>query len=283
MTASFMETPNQLIARMEGKALKHLSPFNNGHMVSRSWGSGPPLVLIHGNFGSWLHWIKNIDALSEKFRVIAVDIPGFGDSSLPTEPYTINSIGKIIADGLIQIVGDEKITLVGFSFGTYISAETAEVLGARVRKLILVSPARSLTGVNRPTMEPLVKWRGLMTKAERDAAHRRNLEIMMIGDSSRIDELAIAIQGMNAERSRLRALAVRADAFTQSNMPHLDCPVCFIWADRDGLIGPHMHDRPQWVHRFRPESRYIIIPDAGHWVPYEQPDAFNRAIIELAN
>ena len=49
-------------------------------------GDGPPLVLLHGNFGSWMHWIRNVEVLSQHYRVIALDIPGFGDSATPPKP-----------------------------------------------------------------------------------------------------------------------------------------------------------------------------------------------------
>ena len=281
MDTAVKESPEQIIARVAATGERRLTPCGDGHMVSHIWGSGPPLVFLHGNFGSWTHWIKNVEALGKHYRVIAVDIPGFGDSAVPPDPYTFNSISRIIADGLIDIVGDEKINLVGFSFGAATASETANTLGDRMRKLVLVSAGRNMTGITRPAMDEFIKWRGFETRAERDAAHKRNLEVIMIGNPSRIDDLAITIQRTNAERARLRAAGVRKDASTQVHVPKLKCAVGFIWGDRDSTIGPHLHERSQWVQRFRPDARYIFIPDGGHWVAYEQPEAFNKAMLDL--
>jgi pimeloyl-ACP methyl ester carboxylesterase len=150
-----------------------------------------------------------------------------------------------------------------------------------MRRLILVSAGRNMTGITRPPMDDFIKWRNFETRAERDAAHKRNLEVIMIGNPSRIDDLAITIQRNNAERARLRAALVRKDASTQMHVPNLKCSVGFIWGDRDSTIGPYLHERSQWVQRFRPDARYYFIPDAGHWVAYEQPEAFNKAMLDL--
>jgi len=281
MSTEVLETPEQTIARVVASAERRLTPCGDGHMVSHIWGSGPPLVLLHGNFGSWMHWIRNVEALGRHYRVIAVDIPGFGDSDIPPEPYSFHSISGIIAAGLIEIVGDEKINLVGFSFGAATSAETANTLGERMRKLVLVSAGRNMTGITRPAMDEFVKWRGFETRAERDAAHQRNLEVIMIANPSRIDPLAITIQRTNAERARLRAAPVRKDASTQMHVPNLKCGVAFIWGERDSTIGPHLDERPAWIRKFRPDARHTIIPDAGHWAAYEQPERFNEAMIDL--
>lgn len=246
-----------------------------------SWGSGPPLVLLHGNYGSWTHWIRNVEALSRHYRVIAVDIPGFGDSAVPPEPYSIHSVAGIIAEGVLGLAGEAKVHLAGFSFGAAAASETAHVLGTRLAQLVLVSAGRNMTGITMAPVEGIVKWRGLDTVAERDAAHRRNLNAVMIADGARIDELSLAIQHANAERTRLKRAVVTRDAATQTRVPSLAAPVSFIWGERDANIGSHMADRLQWIRQFRPGARHALIPGAGHWVSYEQPEAFNAALLDL--
>lgn len=275
------ESPEQIIARVDAAASRSLSPCGNGHMVARIWGSGPPLVLLHGNFGSWMHWIRNVEVLAQHYRVIAIDIPGFGDSAEPPKPYTSASLSAIMAEGIRQIVGDEPINLAGFSFGASCSSALAHAMGGQIRKLVLVCSGRNMTGVTRGRVDEFIKWRDFESRAERDAAHRRNLEVIMIADPARIDDLAIAIQRNNAERSRLRSIFVTQGAPIQTYVPGLKCAFAAIWADRDTTIGPYLHERPAWLKRFRPEARYAIITDAGHWCAYEAPEAFNHALLDL--
>jgi len=275
------EAPAQIIARVAAIAERHLAPCGDGHMVMHSWGSGPPLVLLHGNYGSWTHWIRNVESLGRHHRVIAVDIPGFGESAMAPEPYSIDRVAEIIATGIVGLVGEEKVNLSGFSFGAAVASETAHVLGPRLKRLVLVSAGRNMTGVTLSRTSDIVKWRGLATPAETAAAHRRNLQAIMIADGSRADALAIAIQQSNAERTRVKRAVATQDNATQTRVPALKAPVDFIWGERDANIGPHMAERPEWIRRFRPDGRHILIPDAGHWVAYEQPERFNEAMLEL--
>ena len=59
------------------------TPCGDGTMAWRCWGSGPPLVLLHGGYGSWMHWIRNVLPLSRQFTVIAPDMPGLGEFGDP--------------------------------------------------------------------------------------------------------------------------------------------------------------------------------------------------------
>ena len=54
----------------------------NGH-GDTTQATKPPLVLLHGGSGSWLHWVRNVEHFSQTRSVWVLDIPGFGDSSLP--------------------------------------------------------------------------------------------------------------------------------------------------------------------------------------------------------
>jgi len=85
-------------------------------MVWRTWGQGPPLVLLHGARGSWTHWLRNIPALAERFSVIVPDMPGFGYSDAPPEPHTVEVLAAAVVRGL-GAVTSAAIRLVGFSFG----------------------------------------------------------------------------------------------------------------------------------------------------------------------
>ena len=281
MNNLIQEAPERVIARMAGEAERLLTPCGEGHMVSHVWGSGPPIVLLHGNAGSWTHWIRNIDALSRHYRVIAVDIPGFGDSAMPPAPYSHRSIAEIIAGGAAQIAGEGKIGVAGFSFGASIASETAHALGARLGGLVLISARNTMADLTLHSSPKFLQWRTLETAQERDMAHRRNLAAMMISTEERIDELSVVIQKTNAERSRLRSEAMGPSTATQSRVPVLPVPVSFIWAERDIIIGPYMHERIAWIRRYRPDARYSIIPDAGHWMIYEQAERSNEVLLDL--
>ena len=66
--------------------------FDGGKMVWRLWGDGPPLVLLHGGYGTWAHWVRAIQPLSRQFRLLVPDMPGFGESGMPADPYSAEGI-----------------------------------------------------------------------------------------------------------------------------------------------------------------------------------------------
>src|ERR1700757_1219101 len=92
--------PETIVGRIEAQARRLERPCGDGRMVWRCWGSGKPLVLLHGGYGSWMHWIRNVLPLSRQFRVIAPDLPGLGESATPPEPWTAQGLAAIIVEGL---------------------------------------------------------------------------------------------------------------------------------------------------------------------------------------
>ena len=82
-----MEEPRAHLARIESLGARVVTEVACGDMVWRAWGDGPPLVLLHGASGSWTHWIRNVLPLAAHRRVLAADMPGYGDSDAPAEPW----------------------------------------------------------------------------------------------------------------------------------------------------------------------------------------------------
>ena len=76
-----------LVQAMDEAATKYETACGEGQMVWRTWGSGEPVVLLHGGSGSWTHWIKTIPELAEQYEVWAPDLPGLGDSAMPPSPH----------------------------------------------------------------------------------------------------------------------------------------------------------------------------------------------------
>src|SRR5207249_8442783 len=92
--------PESVVGRLDSHARRAVTPCPGGAMVWRTWGQGPPLVLLHGARGSWTHWLRNIPALAERFSVIVPDMPGFGDSGAPPKPHTVEALAAAMVRGL---------------------------------------------------------------------------------------------------------------------------------------------------------------------------------------
>ncbi len=116
--------PEGLLARVDALACIHRLRYRGAGLVWRQFGQGSPLVLIHGGHGSWLHWIRNIEALSRQHTVWLPDLPGFGESdSLEGESDAGRLAGIVdaLAAGIDTLLAPaSRFGLAGFSFGGWL-------------------------------------------------------------------------------------------------------------------------------------------------------------------
>jgi pimeloyl-ACP methyl ester carboxylesterase len=103
-------------------------------------GDGEPVLFIHGLSGCWQNWLENIPHFARGRRVIAVDLPGFGQSEMPAKDISISGYADTI-DALMTELGIETAQIIGNSMGGFIGAELAIQHPARVERLVLVAAA----------------------------------------------------------------------------------------------------------------------------------------------
>ena len=115
----------------------------------------------------------------------------------------------------------------------------------------------------------------------RDAAHRRNLEIVMIHDPARIDDQAVWIQSYNAPRSRVKGRRLTNDMPVRRLIGELSCEISGIWGDGDPGAGPYLDAFYDVLRTTRPDPKFVNIRGAGHWSPYEAPDRVHRALTAI--
>ena len=256
-------------------------------MVWREWrahrqqasGEIAAVVLLHGGFGSWLHWVRNVEALAEAYRVLAADIPGLGASAMPDEPITPEHIGEILGAGLERIAGDcTRIHVVGFSFGGLLAGQVAAALGGRAATLVLVGA--SGLGLPRPPLE-LVRREPDMDAEALAAARRYNLRALMLHRDESIDELALHVHAENDRRARLRSRRMSLGDSLKRVLPSVASPVHGIWGEHDVTAGPYLEQRRRLLDELHPGGRFEVIEDAGHWVQYEASERFNDTLSSL--
>ena len=280
MVALISEETVVFVEGVAAEAQRIETPCGAGTMVWRVWGSGPPLILLHGGYGSWTHWIRNVLVLARRFTVIAPDLPGLGESSTPPEPHTAEGLAAIIVEGLdIVLSKDAAPHIAGFSFGGVLGGHVAAQLGDRLRALTLVG-SNGLGLVRQPTA--LQRVPAGVSAEEALAVHRHNLGALMIADPAKIDELAVYIQSQNAPRGRVRSRRFsRADTLARA-LPLVKARLDGIWGARDATAYPHLDERARVLRSFQPGARFEVIAGAGHWVQYEAAERFNPLLAEIA-
>jgi len=268
--------PERVIADLEARGRKHVSAFAPGRRICwHSFGSGMPLILLHGGHGSWLHFIRNVDALAAKHAVWVADMPGYGESDDMEGPPDIIAVAQAVKDSLTPLIGAEKnIGVVGFSFGGLVAAQLAN-LWPNVRRLALIGTAGH--GGVRRQLQPMAQWRNLPPDEE-TAALRQNLASLMLTAKGVDDPLAMEVHRRACYATRFRSRPLSRTASLLPLLDALNLPVLFIWGAEDVTILPEVVG-PQ-LTQGRPEWRHIIIPDTGHWAQFEHHGVVDRLLAE---
>jgi 2-hydroxy-6-oxonona-2,4-dienedioate hydrolase len=266
--------PADIERRFEETARVLKTPCFDGDLIWRVWGEGPPLVLLHGGYGSWRHWIKTIPVMMKSHTLYVADMPGLGDSATVPQPYDAYTIARPIAEGLdIILPPPARYDIAGFSFGGLIGGHVAELQGDRVKRYIAIAPGG--LGVARTTeRRPLAKMTRHMTDAERREAHRHNLSVIMFADDSKIDDLAIHLQSESTRRGRTKSPPIAQTDTLAKALPKVTAEIKAIYGRLDDATGTGLARREALFNEIRPGLDFRIIEDAGHWVMYETPDEF---------
>jgi pimeloyl-ACP methyl ester carboxylesterase len=250
----------------------------NGHLVAyRDAGDPPaePLLLIHGVGGSSLAWVPLFAHLSAKYRVIAPDLLGHGQSDKPRADYSLGAFAVWLRDFLDRL-DIPAATMVGHSLGGGVALQLAYQHRQYLRRLVLVNsgglgsdvsmPLRLLSTPGAELLLPVIASRPAMFVGH------GVLSLLAAGglaESPKTQErwrkyFALADPlGRHAFLRTLRSVVdLRGQTVSALNrLPNLDVPTLIIAGARDPVI-PASH--AQAAHAALPGSRLEIIDEAGH-------------------
>ncbi|WP_088622390.1 alpha/beta fold hydrolase [Oceanicola sp. 22II-s10i] len=240
------------------------------------WGEGRPLALFHGGHGSWMHWVRNVDALVDAgYRVMAADLPNFGQSdSLETED--LEDFARIVAAALAELAPGEPVRMAGFSFGSVIGAITAKHVEAGVERLAMLGSP--LLGDRHGVNDRLAKWRGMPIPEHRAAAHAQNVGLLMLTGPDSVTDEAVAIQMAHAELARGRNKGLFSSLDVPGDLQRMEAELTVIYGSRDALTWRYLDQRRENVAAWKPGAEFHVIPEVGHWVQYQAADEVNAIL-----
>jgi len=255
-------------------------------------GSGPTVVLVHGLAGAWQNWLEQIPLLAANHRVMALDLPGFGHSQMPTEQITISFYARVL-DQVMGELGIDAAAVVGNSMGGFISAEMAIAFPQRVERLVLASPA-GISSYNNPfatrwaswirRMAPLLALQTGWASAHADLLTRSPimrelvLNVPML-HPGRLPRELMAEQLRGAGKPGfVQALEANLNYDYRDRLPEIVCPTLVVWGDRDRLIS--VRDADVYTELI-PNARKVILSDTGHAPMLERPARFNALLEEF--
>jgi pimeloyl-ACP methyl ester carboxylesterase len=272
-------------ARPERLALRAVeTPL--GTISTAQAGSGPPLLALHGLGGSKASFLPTLLALADARRVVAIDLPGFGDSVKPAGvPYDAPFFARAVAD-VLDALGLPRADLLGNSMGGRIALEVALEEPARVGAVALLSPAMAWL---RPR-----PWTSLVRALPVDLplpalVPPRAIEALVRGlvpggedgwAAAGIDEFARAYAtpgGRSAFHAAARAIYLdepHGETGLWSRLRAMETPALFVWGREDKLV-PIAFMRH--VEAALPAARHVELP-CGHVPQVELPGETHAAI-----
>ncbi|MEI8067965.1 MAG: alpha/beta hydrolase [Candidatus Shapirobacteria bacterium] len=211
-------------------------------------GKGPTLVFLHGWGPDKEKYIDLINLLSKKFRVIALDFPGFGKSSLPPKAWTNKDYAQFL-DAFLTSLNISKYILIGHSFGGRIILKYSSNNPQKIKKIILINSS----GIERKSL--IVKAHTIISNFLPKSI--KKILLPFFGSADYVNS-----QGVMRETFK----KVINENF-EAEIAKIKIPTLLIWGQED-------HTTPLWqgklIHKLISDSTLIVVPGANHGLPYRQ-------------
>ena len=248
-------------------------------------GFGQPLILIHG-LGGPLMWQRVIEPLSRDFRVVVVDLPGFGESECLKEYYSTVQYAEFLIH-FLNALNIERATLVGISYGAQIAAHVAHQHPDRVEKLVLISSTGLMTYT--ALMHITIFWvifsfiaKHIVLKSKWLTCGIARLSFYDI--KSRPKDLCDKYYAQLSLTGKRDALlngmrnSITKDSTFCTKLSELRTPTLIVWGKQDRTVPS------KYASRFQqciPHSAVRILRDCAHSLPLEKPQELCDAIVQF--
>jgi 3-oxoadipate enol-lactonase len=252
-------------------------PVNQTHLYYEVAGTGQPLVFIHGLGSSTRDWEAQVAEFSKSYRVITFDLRGHGRSDKPAGPYSPPQFAADLA-GLLQTLKVPAAHLVGLSLGGGVAFQFALDYPAVVRSLTLVNTAPTLSADPAVAEREVERRVGIVRQmGMRGMGQALSTALFPKPEQGDLRETFVERWAENDPEAYIAATRSMLGFDVTARLGAITCPVLIIASDQD--YGP-VADKEAY-RRLMPNARLVVIPDAHHALPMEQPEAFNAVLAEF--
>ncbi|HSV41150.1 MAG TPA: alpha/beta fold hydrolase [Nocardioidaceae bacterium] len=253
-------------------------------------GSGPALLLLHGLGCAHSSWEPVIEQLAKRYTVIAPDFLGHGQSDKPRADYSLGGYANGMRD-LLTILGIDKVTVVGHSFGGGVAMQFAYQFPERTERMVLVASGglgREVTPMIRaitvPGFHELIGVASLPGARHVVKAVLNGLAATGVPQLRDFDEIALMLDTWRdpATRRAIRHLVrnvvdLQGQIVTMRDRAYLTeaMPMCVIWGTDDAVL-PVKH--AAYAGEIAPLATVEVISNAGHFPHKDHPERFVKII-----
>lgn len=247
-------------------------------------GSGEPLVLIHGGgpgASGWSNYNRNIGPLSEQFRVIVPDLPGFGKSDMkPRDQNTWEWYGPKMAR-FLDLLGIDKAHFIGNSLGGATTLVLALERPEKVGRMILMGTAGGMPAFSVAPTDAIKTLLFFYDGEGPSKARLKGFINQFVFDPSQVTEelidqrMAAAMRREIVDNPPMRPVPgkPRFEIWRDPRLASLPHDVMFIWGREDRVMPI---DSVFLLLKQIPKARLYVLPRCGHWAQWEHAEEFNR-------
>jgi pimeloyl-ACP methyl ester carboxylesterase len=254
------------------------------HVFAITLGQGRDVLLLHGNPSSTYTWRGVIEPLAKRYRVHAIDLPGFGFSDKPEgAPYTTDWLAHRALDYL-DAAGVDRAVIVGNSMGGHVASEIAMIAPERVSALVLIAasglqvesdeePPLAMRIATWPVIGPILRAlpsKPLVASALRDAFY----DPSRVTDTD-VDVYYAALRSRGGLDAFLTRMGQSIPPDRADRVRTIDAPTLVITGDTDRIVDPAVSDR---YHDMIADSELVIFDRTGHLPQEERP---RRTVAEI--
>ena len=252
-------------------------------------GEGEPILFVHGLAGCWQNWLENLPHFGRTHRAIALDLPGFGESPMPSWQIDMPAYGRLIHDFCEKLGIDRVAALVGNSMGGFVSTEAVIERPGRFDKLVLVSAAGiSFAEAEGRRLEAGVRLfeasfpfvagprRAWLNRARgREFAFGR---VFHYPNRVRPELLREQIEPGLQSPGFGDAIRAIGGYDTRHRLTEIEIPSLVVWGLNDHVVPV---EAAIGYHRLIPDSRLELFERTGHVPQMERPARFNQLLDEF--
>ena len=262
--------------------MKHT--VNGAEIAYDESGSGPAILFIHAGIADRRMWDHQVAAFSESYRVIRLDMRGFGESPNPAASYANYEDAR----GLLHALDVERAVVVGDSMGGEAALDLALAYPGRVAGLVLVSTRAALTEASDELKRVWEHADAAYERGDIDAATEIEVAAWIDGAGRTAADLDPGFRAKAKEMIRLTwdkidpnaedVAQTKLDQPRHGRFGEVRVPTLLVAGDRDlAEIGTSMAILAEQI----PGARLVTIENASHLPPLERPEQFNQAMREF--
>lgn len=240
-------------------------------------GTGLPVVFLHGFPLNREMWTPQRQGLSDRARIVSVDLRGHGESDAPLWQYTMEQFSDDVA-GLLDHLGLQPVVLVGLSMGGYIALMFCRRHAHRLKALVLTD-----TRAQADTEEGRAgRFQMAQTAYRKGPDAVRDIMVPKLLCPRTLQSNPMVVSQVEAMIARMELSGLAGDLMAMAErpdsvplLPSIRCPTLVIVGEQDQPTP--VSDARLMADRI-PGAGLEIIPDAGHLPNLEQPELFNQAL-----